>query len=152
MNSNAPVLSGLARRLVNDGLLEADLAKQAMAQAAKERIPFVQHLVSHKTLDAQTIARVASDEFGTPLFDLDVLNPESKPTKLVDQKLIRKHHTLPLMRRGNRLFVAVADPTNLHALDEIKFNTGVNTEAVLVEADKLERVIAQNLHRQMIGR
>ena len=148
MNSPAPSLSGLARRLVTDGLLEQELARSALSQASKEKVPFVQHLVNKSILDARTIARVASDEFGTPLFDLDALNKDLIPVSLVDKKLIRKHHTLPLSRRGNRLFVAVADPTDLHALDEIKFNTGINTEAILVEADKLTLAIEKFLNAQ----
>lgn len=148
MNNPAPTLSGLARRLVTDGLLDQELARQAMAQASKEKTPFVLHLVKNAMLDAHTIARVASEEFGTPLFDLNTLNRESIPAKLVSEKLIRKHCTLPLLRRGNRLFVAVADPTDLHALDEIKFNTGINTDAVLVEADKLAAAIEKYLNAQ----
>lgn len=151
MNSPAPTLSGLARRLVTDGLLDQEIARKALTQATKERVPFVQHLVHNAILDARTIARIASDEFGTPLFDLDALNKEAIPLKLVDQKLIKKHHTLPLTRRGNRLFIAVADPTDLHALDEIKFNTGINTEAVLVEADKLAIAIDKFLNFQEEG-
>src|SRR5690606_13168732 len=148
MNTPAPSLSGLARRLVTDGLLDQEMARKALGQASKEKIPFVQHLVNNAMLDARTIARVASDEFGTPLFDLDALSRESIPEKLVSEKLIRKHHTLPLMRRGNRLFVAVADPTDLHALDEIKFNTGINTDPVVVEADKLAVAIDKYLNAQ----
>lgn len=148
MNNPAPTLSGLARRLVTDGLINQEIARTALAEATKEKVPFVQHLVHHAILDARTIARVASEEFGTPLLDLDALNREVIPVKLVDQKLIKKHHTLPLSRRGNRLFIAVADPTDLHALDEIKFNTGINTEAVLVEADKLSIAIEKFLNAQ----
>lgn len=148
MSSASPPLSGLARRLVNDGLLEQNLAKDALVQASKQKIPFVQHLVQNAILDAKTIAQIAADEFGTPLFDLKSLNPDSIPNKLVDLKLIEKHHTLPLIKRGSRLFVAVADPTNLHALDEIKFNTGLNTEAILVEADKLSAVIEKFITSQ----
>src|SRR5690606_25024263 len=148
MNNPAPILSGLARRLVADGLLGQEIARTALAEATKEKVPFVQHLVHHAILDARTIARVASEEFGTPLLDLDALNREVIPLKLIDQRLIRKHHTLPLSRRGNRLFIAVADPTDLHALDEIKFNTGINTEAVLVEADKLAIAIDKFLNAQ----
>ncbi|WP_286805851.1 type IV-A pilus assembly ATPase PilB [Marinimicrobium sp. UBA4209] len=148
MNTSAPALSGLARRLVHDGLLDSELASQAQAQAARDRVPFVQHVVTHQILDASTIARVAADEFGTPVFDLDSLSAISIPAKLVDQKLIQKHHTLPLMKRGNRLFLAVADPTNLHALDEIKFNTGLNTDPILVEADKLASAIDRYINAQ----
>ncbi len=148
MNNPSPPLSGLARRLVTDSLLDAELANKAVAQAKKDKIPFVQHLVNSGVLDARTLARIASEEFGSPVFDLDALNKEMIPQKLVDDKLIKKHHTLPIAKRGNRLFLAVTDPTDLHALDEIKFNTGTNTEAVLVEADKLKSAIERYLNSQ----
>lgn len=145
---SAPLLNGLARRLVADNLLELDIASKSVSMAKKEGVPFVQLLVSKGLLDARTIARIASEEFGSPVFDLDSLNKETIPLKLVDDKLIRKHQTLPIARRGNRLFLAVTDPTDLHALDEIKFNTGINTEAVLVEADKLKAAIEKYLTSQ----
>lgn len=149
MNTPAPIiLNGLARRLVADKLIESELASKSVAQAKKENIPFAQHLVANGLLDARTLARIASEEFGSPVFDLDALNKDLIPQKLVDDKLIRKHHTLPIARRGNRLFLAVTDPTDLHALDEIKFNTGINTEAVLVEADKLRIAIDKYLNAQ----
>ncbi|MGD8175544.1 type IV-A pilus assembly ATPase PilB [Marinimicrobium sp. ARAG 43.8] len=148
MNTSAPVLSGLARRLVQDGLMDSELAAKAQAQAVRDRVPFVIHVVSHNMLDGATIARVASEEFGTPMFDLNSLAATAIPTKLVDPKLIQKHHALPITKRGNRLFVAVADPTNLHGLDEIKFNTGLNTDPILVEADKLGQAIERYLNAQ----
>ncbi len=141
MNAPTPVLSGLARRLVNDKLLEENQAQQSLKDSQKEKRPFVHYLVSTNTLGAQTIANAASEEFGTPILDLDAFNTGAIPDNIVDPRLIRKHLTLPLFHRGNRLFVAVADPTNLHALDEIKFNTGLSTDAILVEADKLEGAI-----------
>jgi len=139
-------LSGLARRLVADGLLDEGLAKDAIAQCKREKVPFVQYLVNNETLKAIAIAEAAADEFGTPLFDLNAFNKESYPKGLVDNRLIAKHHALPLFKRGNRLFVATADPTNLHALDEIKFNTGISTDAVLVEADKLTTALEQYIN------
>lgn len=146
---NTPThLNGLARRLVADNLLDQELARKAMAQSAKDKIPFVQHLVVNGLLDARTIAKAASEEFGAPLFDLDALSRDAIPEKLVDERLIRKHHALPIIKRGTRLFLAVADPTDLHALDEIKFNTGLNTDAVLVEADKLATAIEKFLTAQ----
>lgn len=148
MNSPTPILSGLARRLVADNLIDVELANKAVNQAKKEKIPFVLHLITAGILDARTIARVASEEFGTAVFDLNCLNKDAIPQKLVDDKLIRKHQTLPIGKRGNRLFVAVADPTDLHALDEIKFNTGLNTDAILVEADKLRNAIEKYLTAQ----
>ena len=148
MNSPTPILSGLARRLVADNLIDTELASKAVAQAKKEKTPFVLHLVTSGILDARTIARVASEEFGTPVFDLASLSKDAIPQKLVDDKLVHKHQTLPIGKRGNRLFLAVADPTDLHALDEIKFNTGLNIDAILVEADKLQNAIEKYLHSQ----
>lgn len=151
MNTPATSLNGLARRLVSDNLLDAEAARKAISQSHKEKTPFVNFLVKQNILDARTIARVASEEFGTPIFDLSSLNPDSIPQKLLDEKLVRKHQALPLLRRGNRLFVGLADPTDLHALDEIKFNTATSTEAVLVEADKLIIAIEKYLTSQEQG-
>ena len=139
-STNIP-LSGLARRLVQDGLLTDVDAQAAYDQALKKKIPFVTYLVQNDVLKSPDIAASASHEFGVPVFDITVMDAESMPTSLVEEKLIRRHHALPLYKRGNRLLVAVADPTNLQALDEIKFHVGANTEAVLVEEDKLAATI-----------
>lgn len=138
-------LSGLAQRLVDDDLLSPEAAQNAFEAALKEKIPLVRHLVNTKTLSARDIAISAANEFGTPAFDLDVMDLDLASTRLIDEKLIRKHNALPLTKRGNRLYVALSDPTNLQALDEIKFATGVSTEAVIVEDDKLARIIEKTL-------
>lgn len=138
-------LSGLARRLVQDGLLEEEKAETAVAEARKKNTPFVSYIVENKLLGSAEVAWAASQEFGVPVFDLSVMDPEMAPVKLVEEKLITKHHTVPLLKRGNRLFVGVSDPTNLQALDEIKFHTGINTEAILVEEDKLTKFIEKAL-------
>ncbi len=134
-------LSGLANRLINDNLLSSGDAEQAYQAALKERVPFVQYLVANGILDAHRIALAASQEFGVPLLDLNAMELSDSPTRVVEEKLIRKHRSLPLFRRGNRLFLAVSDPTNHQGLDEIRFNTGLATEAVLVEEDKLSHAI-----------
>lgn len=138
-------VSGLARRLVHDGFLSEEGAQQAFQEALKQRKPFVTHLVEKKMLKSREIAESASQEFGVPLFDLDALDMEAVPSGLVEEKLIRTHHALPLIKRGNRLFLGVSDPTNLQSLDEIKFHTGLSTEAILVEEDKLTKVIETSL-------
>ncbi len=147
MVTTSPVsqLSGLAKRLVMDGLLAEETAAEAQQKALKSREPFVSYLVEQKLVDSASIASSACQEFGIPLFDLAAMELEAAPVSLVDEKLIRQHHTLPLYKRGNRLFVAVADPTNIQALDEIKFHTGISTETILVEEDKLVRAIDQAL-------
>lgn len=139
------MLSGLARRLVKDNLLDEDTVNKALLAAQKEKVPLPFQLVREKRLTGLQIANAASDEFGTPLVDISAISLSSSPRGVVDQKLIRKHNALPLYKRGTRLFVAVADPTNLHALDEIKFNTGLTTEALLAEADKLSIAIEKYL-------
>lgn len=141
-------LSGLARRLVADNLIEQEQAEQAQTQAGKEKISFIQHVISNGLVAANSAAEAAADEFGTPLFDIDAINSESIPADTVDKKLLQKHFTLPLFKRGNRLFIATADPTNLHALDEIKFNTGISTDFILVEGDKLAKRLEAFLNAQ----
>jgi len=141
-NSNTKiVLSGLARRLVLDGILEEKLAIQAIEDSSRRRVPLVNHLVDEKIVSAADVGMVASQEFGVPLFDISTMDMEMAPVDMVEEKLLRKHHALPLLKRGNRLYLAVSDPTNLNAMDEIKFHVGCNTEAILVEHDKLSRAI-----------
>jgi type IV pilus assembly protein PilB len=134
-------LSGLARRLVEDGLLTAAQAQKAYEDARKGRVPFVAHLTREKLANSLQLALAASEEFGVPLLNLDALDFDHLPLDLVNAKLIQERHALPVFKRGTRLFVAVSDPTNLRALDDIKFQTGVNTEPILAEEDKLSRAI-----------
>ena len=141
-------LSGLARRLVEDDLLEEDVAREATDEARKTRVPFVTHLVQNNIVDSKAIATSASEEFGTPLLDITALDPDAIPKDLVDEKLIRSNHAIPVFHRGNRLFVAVSDPTNRTGLDEIKFQTGISTEEVLVEENKLAAFIENFLESQ----
>ena len=139
--SAEPKLSGLSRKLVSDGLLDEDQAITALQSAHDEKISFTQYLVSNNMIPAKRIAMEASNEFGLPIFDLDVLDTDSVPRDIVDDKLINRHHAAPLYKRGNRLYIGISDPTNLAAIDDIKFQTGMNTEAVLVEENKLSKFI-----------
>lgn len=134
-------LSGLARRLVNDGIIDHETALAAQAEAKRDKTSLAVHLVEKKGCDARQLAIIGSEEFGLPLVDLAALEKESIPKDLLEEKLIRQHQALPIQKRGNRLFVAIADPMNLLGLDEIKFNTGLPTEPVLAEADKLPQLI-----------
>ena len=144
-------LTGLGRRLVNDGVLEEAAALGAIEASLKKRQPLTSYLVENKLVSGSVIANAACQEFGIPVFDLAVMDLDSAPIKLVDEKLIRLHRALPLFKRGNRLFVAVSDPTNLTALDEIKFHTGVATEAILVEEEKLAQMIERALEKADAG-
>ena len=133
MAANPIQLSGLARRLVEDNLLEDSVAREAAEEAAKTRVPFVTHLVQNNLANAKDIANSASEEFGTPILDISALDPESIPANLVDEKLVRVNYAMPIFHRGNRLFVAVSDPTNRKGLEDIAFQTGIATEEVLVD-------------------
>ncbi len=141
LKGTSTVLNGLARKLVQDGLLDEGTAQEAYEKAESKKIPLVRYLVENNILDSISIANAASQEFGIPLFDINAMDLEQCVHNLVDQKLIQKHSVLPLYKRGNRLYVAVSDPTNLQALDEIKFNVGANAEPILVEDDKLCKII-----------
>jgi len=134
-------ISGLARKLVLDGLLSEADAVKAQDAATKKKLPLVSYLVESKLIDSKSLAVAAAHEFGVPLLDIAAMELDPEVVRLVDEKLVRQHHGLPLFKRGNRLFIAVSDPTNLIALDEIKFHAGMNTEPVLVEEDKLNIVI-----------
>ncbi|OGT64122.1 MAG: type IV-A pilus assembly ATPase PilB [Gammaproteobacteria bacterium RIFCSPLOWO2_01_FULL_47_190] len=138
-------MGGLARKLVMDGLLDEATAQQAFQSALREKTPFVSYLVTNKLAPSNKIALAASQEFGVPLLDINALELDPDITKLIKEDLIKKHHSLPIFKRGKRLNVAVSDPTNLQALDEIKFAVGMGTDAILVEEDKLAKAIDKAL-------
>ncbi len=141
-------LGGLAGRLVEDGLLAEEVAVKCSDEARKKQISFVKYIVDLGYAESARVAQVASFEFGVPLFDMAAMDLEQCPVSLVKEKLIRQHHALPLFKRGKRLFVAVSDPTNVQALDEFKFHTGITTDPVLVEEDKLTKAIEDSLSAQ----
>jgi type IV pilus assembly protein PilB len=141
----ATSIGGLALRLVRDNLLSTTDAERIQSEATAQKVPFVTQLVQSKKLDSTTVAKVASDEFGVPLFDIGALDLEVAPTKLISEKIMNRHRVLPLYKRGTRLFVAIADPTNILALDEVKFHTGLGTEPILVEEAKLSQAIEKIL-------
>ena len=145
VSANKIHLSGLARRLVLDGLLDETAAGEHFQKALGKKQPFVSYLVDHKLVPSNAIGLSAAQEFGVSLLDLNALELDMDIVKLVKEDLIRKHHALPIFKRGKRLYIGLSDPTNLQALDEIKFATGTNTEAILVEEDKLSKAIDKAL-------
>jgi type IV pilus assembly protein PilB len=149
MNDNASLalggarsgLGGLPQRLVQDGVVEEAAMLEALNAARERNQGIVTLLVTSGAAKARDIAVAASSEFGVPLLDLDSVALDLEAVRLVSDKLLAKHRVLPLFRRGKRLFLAVADPTNLHAIDEIKFQTSLGIEAIVVEDDKLQKAI-----------
>jgi len=134
-------LAGLPRRLVQDGIVSEVQLQEATEAAKKEKVPLIAFLVRDEIADPRAIAVAASHEFGVPLLDLDAVEIDLEVIRAVDQNLINKHRVLPLVKRGQRLFLAISDPTNLQAIDDIKFATSLRIDPVVVEQDKLEERI-----------
>ena len=149
MNENASLalsatrsgLGGLPQRLIQDGVVDETGMRAALAAASEKRTSFVTQLVAAGAATARDIAVAAANEYGVPLFDLNSLAVDLDTVKTVTDKLLAKHRVLPLFKRGKRLFLGVADPTNLHAIDEIKFQTGLAVDAIVVEDDKLQKFL-----------
>ena len=137
-------ITGLARRLVQDGSLDEAAARAAMASAAEAKLPLPQWIAEKRLVTAPQLAAANAMEFGMSLLDATAFDPSHNALKLVSEELVQKHQVLPLFKRGNKLFVGVADPTRSHgALDEIKFHTNLIVEPVLVDEDQLRRTLEQ---------
>ncbi len=134
-------LSGLARCLIGEGLLTEETAKEATKQANNKKEAFSQYLVDNSIVKPYEMAMAASIAYGFPVFDLNALEPEFIPKGLVEAKLVHKHHIVPIYRKGKRVYIGVADPTNHQCFDEIKFHTGLAVTAVLVEENKLKSMM-----------
>ena len=138
-------LNGMARSLVQAGLIDPAQAAQIQQDAQKDKIPFLTLAVQKGQVKGKEAAILASDEFGLPLLDLAAFDQELLARDIVSNDLIEKHRVLPLFKRGNRLFIGQSDPSNITAIDEIKFNTGMNVEPVIVEEDKLYSAVEKFL-------
>ena len=145
VTASQSALSGLPRRLVQDGIVSEETVLQAAKAAKKERMPLVPYLVANEMADSRAVAVAASHEFGVPLLDLDSIEIDLDCLRVVDQKLLNKHRVLPLVKRGQRLFLAISDPTNLQAIDDVKFQTSLRIDPVVVEQAKLEERIVKAL-------
>jgi type IV pilus assembly protein PilB len=133
--------SGLAKCLIQEGLITENDAKIYIQEAQKGKVSLINYLVANKIVESRTVASIASIEFGTPFFDLDAIDLRNLPINLVSEKLIRKHAALPLLKRGKTLFIGISDPTATQGFDDIKFQSLLNLEAVLVEENKLLKAI-----------
>lgn len=134
-------LGGLARTLVLENMLTEADALSIQSAANTQKIPFITQLVATKKLSAKKVAEKASSAFNFPFFDLNALNPDYLPAKPIDSKIMQSARVMALQVRGNHLFVAIADPTNITALDDVKFQTGMAITPIVVEDDKLGKWI-----------
>ena len=141
--ANLVGITGIARRLVQHGVLDESVARVAMSKAAAARVPLARWFAEQKLVTAAQLAAANSAEFGMPLFDASVFDPSQSAIGWVSENLVRKHQVLPLLKRGQRLFVAVSSPTQTQALDDIKFHTNLMVEPILVDEDQIRRTLEQ---------
>lgn len=144
MQNGSPKFSGYIRRLVDEGFLSAQQMKDALSNAQKNKVSIVAYLSEKLNIPPLIIAEMISQEFGEPIFDLDSFNPDMLPKELIEPNLVTKHKVIPLVQRGNILYVATSDPTNIEALDAIRFNCGLNIEPIIVEHHKLEKYLEKH--------
>ena len=140
-NANLMGITGIARRLVLDGAMEEAAARKAMDAATAAKVPLATYIADKRLANPAALAAAYSMEFGMPLVDPLAIDPSQSAIRLVKEELVRKHQALPLFKRGSRLFVGLADPTNHAALDEIKFHTNLTVEPILIDAERLKRSI-----------
>ncbi len=140
--SGQPIsFGGLARQIVNEGLVSAEAMQRAITDAQMEKVTLINYLVTKKLAKADKIAWVIAREFGDSLFDLNMLDPSVIPKDIIDEKIVRQFAAVPIFKRGSRLFVAMSDPTRADALEAIRFSSRLAVEAVVVEEDKLAKLI-----------
>lgn len=139
------MLSGLARQLVDAQLLGEAAAQQAVVKAKQTKVPLVTYLVQQRLVQSRPLAELAAQEFGVPFLDLAAIDKEQLPKDIVNEKLMQQHHFLPLSKRGNKLFIALSDPTNQQAINDVSFGSKLAVEVVLVEDDKLHQAIERYL-------
>ncbi|KRG46246.1 general secretion pathway protein GspE [Stenotrophomonas panacihumi] len=139
--ANLVGITGIARRLVQDGAMDEAAARVAMDQAAAAKVPLPQWFAEKKLVSAAQLAAANAVEFGMPLMDVSSFDSSQNAIKLVSEELLQKHQVLPLFKRGNRLFVGVSNPTQTRALDDIKFHTNMVVEPILVDEDQIRRTL-----------
>ena len=136
-------LSGLARALVQAGRIKESDADMLLSQATATKNSFIGQLVASRKLSGAEVAKFASETFGYPMLDLGAYEEGHIPKTAIDRKLIATHRVVPLYKRGNRLAVATADPTNLRALDEIRFQTSLAVDPIIVNEEQLAPLVTQ---------
>jgi type IV pilus assembly protein PilB len=150
-------MSGLARALLQAGHLSAQQAEALSKKASADKSPFIDVLLQSGSIDGRALATFCSETFGYPIFDFSAFNVSFAPDKIIDAKLMQSQRVLALSKRGNKVSVAISDPTNTQALDQIKFQTELMVEPVIVEhavllqlIEKLGQSAEQNLN-ELIG-
>ena len=141
MAASLPGFGGIASRLVHEGLISEAAMQKVLAESQQQKINLIAYMVDNKLAQPDAVAWVISREFGDPLIDLDAINVNYIPKDAVDEKIIREFNILPIFQRGSRLFVAMSDPTQVDALDALRFGTRFTVETVVAEHHKIKSLI-----------
>lgn len=152
MSHSKTALNGLAQHLAYEGLMPEDMVHQALKQAHDQQITFISYLIQNKLLQPAMLAEAVAKNLELPLLDLSPYDASLIPADLMSEQLISKHRMLPLVIRDKRLDLAVADPTNHKAIEEIQFYTGLSINTIIVEADKLASLVDSVLNVQAEAR
>lgn len=147
INPSSKPLNALAVALVQQGICSEDAAVRATQDSQQKQTSFIAALVHNGGAEPKRLMRTLGERYGLPMLDFEAVDLEGDFTALLDRKLIRRYHTVPLARRGKYLYLAVSDPTDFSAFDDIKFNTGLHILPIVVEEDKLNRAIEQAMGR-----
>ena len=139
--ANLPAMPGLARALMQSGRISTQAAIAVSKHASSEKLPFIDTLIKSGHIDARALASFCSETFGYPLLDLQSIKTDNLPDKIIDSRLMVRLRALPLSKRGNRIFVAISDPTQTQTLDQIKFQTASTIEPIIVPHDALMQVL-----------
>lgn len=139
-------LQGISQSLVNSKNISKDNALKYISEAKANHQTFAQFVIENKIISGLDIAILVSSDFGMPMLDIDTIDRDVMPEKLVSEKLIRRHNVIPLFKRGDSLYIGLEDPSTQTSLKEIQFHTGLTTYGVIIEADKLHRHIEQMLN------
>ena len=141
MSDTLSKFGSINQQLISEGIISEAQLKTAQTEAQQQKTGLISYLVENRLANPYQIAQMMSASFGDPLFDLNALSQDSIPKDLIDEKIIRKFNALPIFKRGQRLFVALSDPTRIDAIDAIAFNSRLSVETVVVEEDKLKKYI-----------
>ncbi|KTC69348.1 pilus assembly protein PilB [Legionella birminghamensis] len=141
-------LQGIAQLMVHENLIDRTKVLECQTQAQQNKQTLLQYMVQNHILSAQQVALIVAQNFGLPFLDLDCVDPEALPISLVNEKLIRRHTILPLFTRGNHLFLATDDPSKQASFKEIQFHTGLHTNSIIVESNKLTKLVERLLNEK----
>ncbi|MCL1068673.1 type IV-A pilus assembly ATPase PilB [Shewanella olleyana] len=142
---------GLSTLFIRKNLLTEDQVASAISQSRKSKLSLVTTIIKSKLLSSREIAELCYEEYGAPLLDLAEFDLANIPEEILNKKLIANHKCLPIFKRGNRLFIATSDPTNIAALEDFQFSLGLHAEAIIVEDDKLHSALEKILEEDISG-